>query len=676
MSSNHILEQQLYRSIENQNAINALLRLSLSCDALASILDQAIDIILSVSWLQILAKGAVFLNDREAGELVLTSSHALAPELSSLCARVRHGHCLCGRAAATRKIQFASSVNHRHDVRYEGMEPHGHYNVPILDENREVLGVLVLYLKHGHRSQPSEREFLQTVADTLALVIKRKRTEGELQAANLLLRDRVGELERTKSALEARSRELEGAKQRLEQIAYFDSLTGLANRAHCQKDLAEKAAHQPPGYRLAVIQIDLDNFKRVNDTLGHAAGDFLLQTLGERLKLLQRELDNFAAYRWGGDEFVALVEGEDYRDLELICHELTDIISVPVKYESAVLRPTTSIGVARYPEDAPNIESLMVFSDLALYKTKELGRDGYQFFTSAMKEKIDSESRIERELRVAIEERQLELYFQPQLDSEDERVTGVEALLRWNHPERGLVSPGEFLGVAESTGLATAISRQVFEQAMTAIRSWVEAGLDFGRLAINLSPSHLRQGSMQADLFAAMDRYAVSPQHLAVEFLESFLLDDSDSCIAEFLAGLRQRGINIELDDFGTGYASLSHLSRMPVNGLKIDRTFIRHMLDNSKQQSIVSMLVSISRLMKLRLVCEGVETGQQAAALRELGPCAIQGYYIARPMSLAATTCWMKDKRNLGLLKPQLGLTPVLPGRVEGGRRAAARCA
>lgn len=441
------------------------------------------------------------------------------------------------------------------------------------------------------------------------------------------------------------------AKQRLEKIAYFDALTGLANRAHCQKDLAETFAFSANDDKFAIIQIDLDNFKRVNDTLGHAAGDHLLQVMGTRLNFLQKDFPNFTPYRWGGDEFIVLVRRDDDTNMEGICQELTDLISIPLQFEGSTLRPTVSLGVARFPEDGNDIAALMIFADLALYKTKELGRDGYQFFTAEMKERIDTENRIEQELRVAIDEGQLELFFQPQIDIHDETISGIEALVRWNHPKRGLLVPGDFLDIAEVTGLAPALGCAIFDESMKAIRHLTDHGLDFGRLAVNLSPEHLKKKTILDDLFASMNKYNVEPKFLAVEFLESFLLDDPNANLANILYQLRTRGIHVELDDFGTGYASLSHLSKMPINGLKIDRSFINQMVEDDKQKGIVAALISISKLLELRVVCEGIETQQQLDIISQIGNCAIQGYFVAKPMSLAHITEWIGNKSNIGML-------------------------
>lgn len=496
--------------------------------------------------------------------------------------------------------------------------------------------------------------------DWLSRMTARRNGEGESErevhladGRQIVLEERVldnGDVITTMidvTAHRQREMELQDTKQQLERIAYFDGLTGLANRAHCQKDLVDKFAFTDPDSSFAIIQIDLDNFKRVNDTEGHACGDHLLQALGERLRIFSDHFSNFKAYRWGGDEFIALVERREDTDLDAMCEELTDLIAIPVRFDSVILRPTVSLGVARYPEDAPDLEALMIFADLALYKTKELGRDGYQFFTAEMKEKIDAESRIEQELRRAIETDQLELHFQPQISIKDGRITGLEALLRWNHPERGTISPSAFLEVVEDTGLAPAIGRQVFAIAMQTARQWIDDGVEFGRLAVNLSPQHLKQGSVLKDYFEAMNKFRIKPKFLAVEFLESFLFDDPHAGTAETLQRLRDRGIHVELDDFGTGYASLSHLSTMPINGLKIDQSFVRQMLEDPKRKGIVSSLISMAKLMDLDVVCEGVETEQQARVLAQIGHGSLQGYFIARPMNFADTTRWIEERRN-----------------------------
>jgi len=525
---------------------------------------------------------------------------------------------------------------------------------------------LILFLLHRTVLTPVTK--LANIADQIAGGV------ADIEFAGAERRDALGVLARSLNAFKLKAREqltlevetarknealrkadeLREARDQLEHIAYFDALTGLANRAHCQKDMAEKFSSENSNKKFAIIQIDLDNFKRVNDTLGHAAGDHLLRTLGERMNLLVSEFDNFKSYRWGGDEFIALVERDEDTDLDAICAELTDMIAIPLKYEKATLRPTVSLGIARYPEDARDLKSLMIFSDLALYRTKDLGRDGYQFFTSEMKEKIDSESQIEHELHIALENNQFELFFQPQLNIKDESITGIEALIRWNHPEKGLIGPNEFLAITETAGLASSIGCEVFELAMKAARSWIDDGLEFGRLAMNLSPEHIKTNTILEDFFGKMGDYDIDPRFLAVEFLESYIFDDTDTDIMNILSSFRARNIHVELDDFGTGYASLSHLSSLPINGLKIDKSFIDKMGSDNRQQSIVSTLISMSKMIELRVVCEGIETRKQLEAIAQIGDCSIQGYLVSRPMSFEKMTDWIRQKRNLGILNTE----------------------
>jgi diguanylate cyclase (GGDEF)-like protein len=507
------------------------------------------------------------------------------------------------------------------------------------DGNDDIEAWIEEHVAYRNSNQDSEREI--TLNNGQQLIISERKLDNGDTIVTLI--DVTNHRQR--------EAELRDTKDKLEHIAFHDELTTLPNRACCQKDLDEHFSELPSSSKFAIVQIDLDNFKRVNDTMGHAGGDFLLKTVGERLSLFSKQIKSFKPYRWGGDEFIALVERDGDIPLDEICQEVTDLISIPVHFESKTFWPTVSLGIARYPEDGTDRDSLMIFADLALYKTKELGRDGYQFFTSEMKEQVDLESRIESELRIAIEEDQLDLYFQPQISSTDESLTGVEALIRWNHPEHGLVPPNMFLEVSETNGLASQLGCLVFEKAMSAARKWTDLDLDFGKVAINLSPSHLKRASLLDDFFTTMQRFGLDPSCLAVEFVESCLLDDPHADISKILETFRKRGIHVELDDFGTGYASLSHLSNVPIDGIKIDRSFVQNIESNSKEQAIVGVVMSMSKLMQLHVVCEGVETYEQFKAVSHISKCSIQGYMVAKPMSFADMTQWMSEGRNKGLL-------------------------
>lgn len=450
-----------------------------------------------------------------------------------------------------------------------------------------------------------------------------------------------------------REAELVRARDALSHIAYFDALTTLPNRARGQRDLEALFTNKQPHTRFAIIQIDLDKFKRVNDTLGHISGDHLLKEIGSRLAFLASKVPSFQPYRWGGDEFVAIVNDVTSAELESLCQELTDLIAIPVPYENSTLWPTVSLGVAIYPDDASDLSSLMVYADLALYKTKEMGRDGYQFFSSEMKERLDSEISIEADVRHALKMDEFELHFQPQISTIDESITGIEALVRWNHPKRGQLPPSLFMDIVEANGMASALGKTIFEKAMWSARQWIDEGLSFGRLSVNLSPAHLQRKTLVDDFLHSMEKYNINPDLLAVELLEGVLLDDQYTNIYELFDTLSARGVHVELDDFGTGYASLSHLSSLPIDGIKIDRSFVNNIVVNKKQKAIVEVVMSMSRLMQLRVVCEGIETHQQLSTVSQIANCSVQGYLVSRPLSFGDMTRWIREKRNIGLLTP-----------------------
>nr|WP_321458259.1 EAL domain-containing protein [uncultured Cohaesibacter sp.] len=456
-------------------------------------------------------------------------------------------------------------------------------------------------------------------------------------------------------ATEDRRREAEllRARDALAHIAYYDALTTLPNRAKGQQDLETLFENKKSGERFAIIQIDLDKFKRVNDTLGHGCGDHLLQEIGNRLAFLSSKVTNFQPYRWGGDEFVAIVTDVHNDQLESLCQELTDLIAIPVQCEGSTIWPTVSLGVSIYPDDAKDFPSLMMYADLALYKTKEMGRDGYQFFSAEMKEKLDSEASLESDIRSALKNDEFEMHFQPQISTLDESITGIEALVRWNHPHRGQLPPAMFMDIIESNGMAATLGNIIFEKAMWAARQWIDEGLSFGRLSVNLSPAHLKRKTLVDDFCHNMEKYQINPNMLAVELLEGVLLDDAYSNINELFEILSAKGVHVELDDFGTGYASLSHLSNLPIDGIKIDRSFVNNIVVNKKQKAIVGVVMSMSKLMQLRVVCEGIETHQQLSTVSQIANCSVQGYLVSRPLSFTDMTKWIREERNIGQLSP-----------------------
>ncbi|MGX1498360.1 diguanylate cyclase (GGDEF)-like protein/PAS domain S-box-containing protein [Labrenzia sp. MBR-25] len=436
-----------------------------------------------------------------------------------------------------------------------------------------------------------------------------------------------------------RENETREAKIRAERLAYFDPLTKLSNRAGCQRDAKERfARREKPAF---LIHVDMDGFKRVNDTLGHLAGDQCLEETGRRLREVCRGLGT--AYRWGGDEFVILAEGGTSDPNEL-CERARRIMRMPMEFNGNRFWPTVSMGLALCPDDGDDFDTLLVNADLALYQSKENGKDRYTFFRPDMRTDSETEAQIELELKDAVKNDQFFLMFQPQVNLRSQAVTGIEALVRWQHPERGTVSPAEFLPVVEKSGLAPILGEIVIDKAFAAARSWIDQGIDFGRISVNVSPSHLSSGLLLDHFKAAMEKHDIGPERITAEVLESVFLNDNRSGHLAALRELFELGVHIELDDFGTGYASLSHVSDLPINGLKIDRSFTRQMLQDAKKEVIVNQLIHLARSLNIGVVCEGVETDAQYDRLRMMGDFSIQGYLIARPMPFHQATDWMSE--------------------------------
>lgn len=436
-----------------------------------------------------------------------------------------------------------------------------------------------------------------------------------------------------------RENETRDAKERAERLAYFDPLTKLSNRAGCQRDALERfAGADLPAF---LIHVDMDNFKRVNDTLGHLAGDYCLAETGRRLREVSRSLGT--PYRWGGDEFV-IIANSSSADPNELCERARRLMRAPMEYNGTTFWPTVSMGIALCPEHGTDFDTLLVNADLALYRSKHTGKDRFTFFSSDLQTLSDKEAQMERELHMAAQRDEFFLVFQPQVNMRSHKVVGMEALVRWQHPERGIVSPGEFLPVVEKTGFASVLGEIVLDKAFAAARAWQDAGLDFGRISVNVSPAHLSSGMLLEQFKSALGRYQLAPDRVTAEVLESVFLDDHKSCHLSTLKDLHEMGVHVELDDFGTGYASLTHVVDLPINGLKIDRSFTRQLLEDSRKEVVINQIIHLARSLDLSVICEGVETEEQYDRLRMMGDFAVQGFLIAKPLRFEDATNWMSE--------------------------------
>ena len=439
-----------------------------------------------------------------------------------------------------------------------------------------------------------------------------------------------------------RTGELVEARNSMAYIAVHDGLTGLHNRTFLRDHFgALIRAAQRRDERIAVFQLDLDRFKQINDTLGHAAGDFVLVNTAERMRESCRASD--VCIRLGGDEFVMILNGAGTsEDIEMVAKRILSKINEPMSFGGATILPGASAGIAVYPVDADNPEDLLVHADLALYASKKLGGGAFSFFSDELRAELDHRKLMENDLKAAIREEAFSVHFQPQVSLSNGAITGVEALVRWMHPERGMIAPSEFIPVAEKAALMAPIGRIVMRKAIAAASQWYREGIVFGRLAVNVSGTELRETDFQAFLFRTLEEAGLPPQKLSLEIVESVILDDEKTGIAAKLRAIRAAGVHLELDDFGTGYASLSHVNPNEIDRLKIDRRFVQNINANGDNTKIVRAITELARGLGISIIAEGAETDAELSSLLTIGCEEVQGYSIAFPMPDGQAREWL----------------------------------
>ena len=419
---------------------------------------------------------------------------------------------------------------------------------------------------------------------------------------------------------------------RIEQQANYDTLTGLANRSLLNDRLQQMIlAASNYGTRLAVVFVDLDRFKYINDSLGHHVGDELLRAMAERLKAGVRESDTVA--RLGGDEFVLLIGGQrDPDSVAVVLERMLCDIAQPWTISQGEFNVTCSMGVALYPDDGDNAQMLLKHADTAMYRAKEKGRNNFQFFTAELNELITQRLELENKLRRALERQQFELHYQPRVDMQTRRVVGVEALIRWETSENEVIPPSRFVPVAEEIGLIAPIGKWVLQTACAQNKAWQDADIEPFVISVNVSARQFRQENFVQTVADVLDDTGLEPRYLEIELTESAVMHDAEQFIAA-LGQLRELGVQIALDDFGTGYSSLSYLKRLPVDRLKVDRSFVQDIVTDADDATIVRTIIALGHNLGLRVVAEGVENEQQLEFLRENGCDELQGYYFAEPM-------------------------------------------
>jgi len=422
------------------------------------------------------------------------------------------------------------------------------------------------------------------------------------------------------------SKEIE---DRIAFMAHYDGLTGLPNRMNMQEHL-EKTLRQPvqePEAR-ALVWLDLDNFKWVNDTLGHPAGDELLQHVAGRLNESSAEKDTVA--RISGDEFAMIVQRDSLSDLELFLDELTERLSIPYDLRGSTANCSASVGVRLFDAETRDARTMLKHADLALYQAKKLGKSTWCMFTPALDERAQAQLQIEADLHSALERNEFRLHFQPQVDAHSHEMVGCEALLRWMHPERGLVYPGDFIEHAEDNGLITRIGDWVIRAALAEARRLPE----HVKVSVNISPLQIHSANLMSTIVNAIAANNIDPRRLELEITESVLMSDTHFTLKR-LHKLKQIGVGIALDDFGTGYSSLSYLRSFPFDKIKIDKSFVRDIESRSDSRAITQATISLAHSLGMRCTAEGVETQFQAEFLRDIGCQELQGFFISRAKPL-----------------------------------------
>ncbi len=687
-----------------QGVTNTILQISMEDVPLDEQFRQILDVLFSIPWLTIESKGSVFVVEEKSDILVMKAQHGLPDEIKPMCEKVPFGKCICGLAASKGELVFVDSIDDRHENRYPGITPHGHYCVPILSAEKEILGVINLYVKERHKRDIREERFLFSVAGILSQIITSKKTTNGFTGdrtfpddtpypildvdkdGNILHLNRAAETclkrynptmndidtilpdgfkETVKTcrenntpadtlpfavgeeyliwqlhpnqtnnnvrayALNVTDRVI--AEREALRLSHHDILTGLPNRTLFFDRLSQNMEQNKRNHqKLALLSLGLDRFKPINDSLGYDAGDKLLKEIAGRLKECVRKADTIA--RMGGDEFaVILTKISKEHDTILVAKKIITAINSPVRLKGLECSIGVSVGIAVYSSNGETPETLLANADRAMNISKKESKNHYQFYRPDMNEEVSERLRLENDLRRAVERKELILHYQPQMNTMKNELTGVEALVRWRHPLRGILSPIHFIPIAQETGLLASIDRWVLYSACTQNREWQDSGFPNMTVAVNLSGDFLKQRDFVDTVTDALEKSRLAPEHLELELTEDIVLHDIDSTISK-LTKLKEMGIALSLDDFGTGYSSLRYLKKLPITRLKIDRSFVTDITTDADDAAIVKTIIAMANTLRLGVIAEGVETKEQLDFLNQSGCNEIQGYYFGKP--------------------------------------------
>ena len=600
---------KINRDYHTQRILAELLETAMRPDPFERRLQFSLELILSTPWLALKGSGSIFLTDATSGNLRMAAMHGLSAYIEQTCATIKMGHCLCGRAAETRELLFVDCLDERHEVHFPGMTEHGHYCAPILFDGA-LLGVLNIYLDAHHQQTPEEVQFITAAAHALSGMIQRHQVE-----------------------------------QQLRYHAYHDDLTSMPNRTLFMDRLEQclSFSERHPAMRCAVLYMDIDRFKTINDSLGHTLGDQLLLEVSERIRACMRPEDTVA--RMGGDEFTILLEDVvEPADALRVSERLHTALQPPIMLEGREIFVSTSIGIAIAAPDDHHGPDLLRNADTAMYRAKSKGTGQSVLFDEGMHLHAVAQLTLESELRRAVERAEMRVHYQPIVEASTGEVLGFEALVRWEHPERGLVSPLEFIPLAEETGLINDIGQWVLKEACRQLQEWRQRFPERPDLymSINLSAKQFLQPDLLERIDEAIAAAGIEPRYLALEITESVLLHNPEAANRTLL-DLKARGLHLYVDDFGTGYSSLSYLQNFPFDALKIDRAFVSRLTPGIEEAEMVSTIIAIARNFNMNVIAEGVENVGQLDRLIALGCRKIQGYYFSQPLPAAAVASFVQ---------------------------------
>lgn len=487
------------------------------------------------------------------------------------------------------------------------------FAVPIQSSSRHVLGIIVAHYRKPSDQPPHDLELIRVAANLTSIAIERRQAEAQLQV-----------------------------------LAHYDALTLLPNRVLFRDRLNHALAHAERHRGLvAVMFLDLDRFKTINDTLGHDAGDLLLREVSVRLRQCVREEDTVA--RLGGDEFTVILEQINKpEEAAIVAGKIVEALSPSILLRGQEAFVTPSIGVTIYPTDSDNFENLLKNADTAMYRAKEDGGNGYRFFTPEMNTLAAGRLQMESGLRRALEREEFVVYYQPKVDLGSNAIIGAEALLRWKHPDWGLVSPGAFIPILEETGLIEPVGEWVLKTVCSQIRAWQDADVPPLSVAVNLSGRQLQRNNLAGTIARILEETQLDPDFLELEVTESMLMHDPEYA-ADMLKQIRTKGVvNIDVDDFGTGYSSLSYLKRFPIDALKLDKSFVDGLPHDEEDIAISRAVIALAHSLKLRVIAEGVETEEQLSFLHDNGCDVIQGYIVSPPLPAEGFAKLVRERQQM----------------------------